>query len=650
MNVFGIADLLIIFIITPFLLTSIFRRQKIDILDYFLISITSFFFLTVPWIYIYLKIFKQLISIETISAAVVTLFVVLFFVKLVTRQKFSKIYLGSQEYFSLLVSSLIFLILHLLYYHFYNSIPEWDSYGNLITIEKVINSGHLIGYYRSFFVMSQAILSMTTSLSPYTIFTTAMIAVQICLPIIVIRLLDHKHIDSKILRLLLPLAAITIPALSLEYDFFRPQTMFLLAMPIYIYFCLLWMLDKNPFSLFLLIIISLFGPEYHEFFFFLTLHLLWIAIYHIFSNYRNNRTSGNLLMGILLLLLFISLFTNLYQLSPTLKAGIATFSNQLYKLKNAQNWNLWFLGNYNTDGLQYMMGWPGITGALKYYGYYLGPFCTLVVILLFWPAKKTKYSLNIAMLMVPFLSISLFFSELLPRLSIYLLPERFWLIAQIALVFVSIGLITPNSLKHKIFIFGLILAILVSISGTTYIAYNKKSLALNDEKNAALWLKKNTDPGSVIFTQANNVPLISYFAGRKGVFLNDGQLTNPIGKIIFDYYEQRQDSLSKLSERKNEILKQLRSGGLSAADIATLADRYKFLTIQEDNLKSYTYPNPYSTKSTYYFFYSTLKKNNLYNQRQWWSDGVLLNLDPDNLSKSHPLIYNRDGVYIWILN
>jgi hypothetical protein len=203
---------------------------------------------------------------------------------------------------------------------------------------------------------------------------------------------------------------------------------------------------------------------------------------------------------------------------------------------------------------------------------------------------------------------------------------------------------------------------MLSIGAGFGIAYAKQGWLTENEYQAALFLKKNTAPDSVVVTQGGNGQLVEYFGERALVAKDVFTVPKPADQIVSQLagletekvaaYEglvalrgQLVDALNNehlLShEASAEEIESLRKERTSIYAQLTEVDRQIALLAQ---LKG-------PEHSEMYVLYSQDKFTSLYGQRTWWRN---LNYADASLAvfedeRYFTQVYANEGVKIWKL-
>lgn len=579
------------------------------------------------------------------------------------------------DYWPLLAGLCGYFLLHYLFYRNYHFIPEWDAYGKLGEIEEVIRTGEIGLTYRGFFTGATAFLSMFTKLSPYELFTGFYIFLQSSLIFCLYSLAKLYKIKNNWLVILILAASLAVPVINMEIDTLRPQSMIVIFLPLYIYFIFRALRDHKLIYWAAASLIAVGGLNYHEFFVFIfLLHIFWIIVgaFHFFLH-RAKDWKDRTIIGLVIALLFSHLGTIFSQFTffAFAKSMMTTIIGRMMTAK----WQWWFLDSYNTDGADLDVGWKGIAGAAQYYGYYMGPvilmvLLALLVLLIFRPRHTFKdTAVQVSGL---FLLVFLFFAEYLPRIGFYYLPERFWILITLAGLPLLVPLIaTINTLTKPTraayaFIAAWVIAATVGIGGSLYVAKTKAALTSPAEHDAALWIKQNTAPSAIFFSQAANGPMVNYFAKRSLVvpvesyFMNEEfEKEKPIAKIILPDPEDINRQIAAEQEAVQQAFSVLAAnrfenptafiGIFNASTTRIQQLKEQLQQIQAAHSVKESKPGNAAKKPTQplYILYSYHKFNSLYSQREWWQKANFYGAALDKFDKAYPLIYNKNGVMIW---
>ncbi|KKP88094.1 MAG: hypothetical protein UR93_C0022G0009 [Berkelbacteria bacterium GW2011_GWA2_35_9] len=147
----NIVGLILIFVVVPLNIINIFNIRIQSRWEMYICSILVFFIIYVPifysaYIYLHTKIHLDNLYIFN--------FLTLFISTLISIKRKRDIFDDNNIYTQkidkrekqLVVFLFVYIAVHALNYYFYHFIPEWDGYGNILDIERILNSGSLKQY------------------------------------------------------------------------------------------------------------------------------------------------------------------------------------------------------------------------------------------------------------------------------------------------------------------------------------------------------------------------------------------------------------------------------------------------------------------------------------------------------------------------
>ena len=372
---------------------------------------------------------------------------------------------------------ILFGLMHIIFYHFYGTMPEPDGYVDLLRIEGMAKSGMIDYQYRPFFYTAMTMLTTITKIDPYVIFTVVMIFMSVTMIIVLAKISD----DLKIIgwkKFLILSTALAFPVINMEIDFFRPQNMYLIFFPVWFY---LMYKEKYWWAGWIAVV----GLGYHQFFIFPIVATVWVLVWRYLPKW---------LISLVIIL-------------------IVSFG--IWRYWGKFTWRWWFLDNYSTYPDNIQMGWPGIKGTAMFYGYYYGPMF-LAVIPLLWKKPKDKLIRMALLMLTAFIAMS----ELVPRILFAYLPERFVILSDLIVLLILPVVLVKVKMK-KIIRYVWVMLIITGIGASVYIAKNKGSMTSLNERTAAIWIKENTPTDAIIATQESNGVMLDYFAKRKWVTIDN---------------------------------------------------------------------------------------------------------------------------------
>ncbi len=545
--------------------------------------------------------------------------------------------------------------IHFLLYHY---IPEVDPYHYLIKIQDLIDRGEFLEKEPRFlFHVFSYSFSFLTKISLYWLF-------KIFLPllagslVVVFYQISQPLLKTKLLQLLANLGFMLFPVIILEILIFRPQSLFLISLPIVLYLATNLLKSKGVKDIYwflLLLAVSFLGIKIHQFFIFPVLFVLLSLIVFLWPQIKKHPLETFLIV----LFALIGFYPWLRDLGIIKQVG--NLLKPFWRIMLHPKLDLWFINNYiNIDGNR--MGWPGYTW-IYYYGYNLGivlPILALTVII-----KKVKIDWDLKnnwLYLVSFLAFFLI-AEFFPRIGLVFLPDRAWLFASLSLAF-FIPILLKNISKafpEKILSWGVIFLLLISFLVSWGITYAKQGWTTQKEYEAVQFIKKNLPKEAVIVTQSGNSPMVSYFSERlfakppekffkKNNIEEDLNLLESLPEYISQkkYYLSERESLeATLREDLNQIV--LIPPNSDNDEMKKLSRTYKkyqktkkiISVIEEERLDE---------KRPIYILYSQDKFTCLYGQREWWKK---INFYGANLKKfdQNPeyfeKVYDKNKVIIW---
>jgi len=642
------------------------KYKKFNFTDFFLVCLTIFFFLITPLSEFLNTRFK--LPLRDISLAILTIisaFIVIFVFKKKTKTfvftKFSALKNLGWENYPILISLAAYFFIHTLSFYFYIFIPEWDSYGNLINIKHILASGFTDISYRPLFPMAGSLISSLTSISPYCVFSIIFVALQSSVLLVTYKFLKKYEVKNKFLQLLFLFGVISIPVLSLEIDMTRPQNIFILFFPIYIYFLHEFLAEKKIFALIFSSLIAILGQFYHEFFIFILFFQLLIFVAVGYKKIFYRKLTPRKIIALSAFVTFVmALLPMMTRRLPIIEGIFSILKNAAQRILDMDKWRFWFINNYWNDGELLQMGWPGITGALKYYGYYASPFIfVLIALFLMILVKRNNFSFlknTLFRITFPFFAVFFAFAEIFPRLNCHYLPERYWIFIGLSIIFMFIPIINEvfeyvkgAKISPRIGLYSIVIfSVLLGMAGIFFLAHGKKSLTSKSEFEAAQWIKSNTPKDAIFITQPANYPMIKYFADRE--ILSPTEiffLGNEIKKEI------EPEKNSTLEKNKNEVIAKIKSdfddyisGAISLNDFETkLRNNKKMLTGYQETIDK-QFPK---ISGPLYVLYSMDKFNTIYVQREWWRRSNFYGANLEKFDKNLKIIYQNSTVKIWQL-
>lgn len=435
----------------------------------------------------------------------------------------------------------------------------------------------------------------------------------------------------------------------MEIDYVRPHSVVIILFPIYIYFFYLALTEKKRAAWILSTLIAVLGTTYHQFFFFILLtHGLW-ASYFLTKTVRKNYDNKSqviillsFLLGILTLYIILVSFSHVSVFQSSTYGYLVSIVPYL----TFQNWRWWFLSSYPAEAQSTLpMGWSGIMGSLKFYAYYSSPliiFYTLIIMGKLFTDKRLHKEV-LLQISAPLIMLFLFFAEILPRLGRPIVPERFWLLIDILILFSSVVLfksLQPRRFLQTVILWIIFLLMLIGIGGSLYIASGKKEAIISEKDlQATQWIQSQTSKDALFITQASNDALFSYYFKRSMVTnipeakWNNGDFKINMKADLESYRLASQFIPCKEIKKAEDAEECILSFNIHKKNQAYFE---KEIELKENILSK-----------DIYIYYSLSRFSNIFSQREWWCLKNYCHLDINALNQAYTLVYNKDGVFIW---
>jgi len=594
---------------------------------------------------------------------ILTLFSFLVFIFTYFLNKFQKISLifnrfKLKTYLLIFIFFIIYMVLALVIYPY---IPEADSYTYLVKIKDMLSgTKEYQTELRPLFLSLSFLANHITKISFYWLYKLIFTLVSGLL-LIPFYLFAKKYFKNKLLIIICSVAFLLFPVIALELLMFRPQSVFLISYPIFIFLLSEIISDrKNHFSgLFLILGLSILGMKIHPFFIF----AIFISILAIIYYYWPKIKTKPLMVFLILALILFGLYPwfSDFGIISSFKRYSKPFINALSHPKI----DLWFIDSYkNIDG--YQMGWPGIT-AIFYYAYNLGLVTPILIVFSIATKFKTKLFSKENWLYLTSFIVFFTIAEIFPRIGLAFYPDRAWLFASLSLAFLIMPVIKNLFQKNILKISGskinliLILLICFSIIASWAIIYLKQGWISKNEYQVAKYIKENIEADAVIITQSGNKPLIQYFSDRIYVLpqanffvendLNTNQkFINNIPEYLTKkrYNEIRLEKIKAVLEKNYNSLFQNTASVEKSREIDAFYTNYQKYNTIRNALKEIEEKKLYR-KRPVYVLYSKDKFNNFYGQRAWWKKNNFYNANLEKFDQNpmYKQIYNQNGILIW---
>lgn len=544
----------------------------------------------------------------------------------------------------------------------YRYIPEYDGYYYIINIKEVIGNGAYPNGSRSLFYGTVISFYYLTKISLYWVF-------KIVLPLIVSLIFIPLYMKAKkagvgnVGVVLISLLPFTLPVISQEILYTRPQSIFILSFVMILYLLSEILGRERKYKYFwelaLLLLVAISGVMLHEMYVSIVIIAFLSTLVFFWPEIKKRPilsfVIGILIVGALFVLLNSGTVNSLNRLVVPIKRAMAH-----------PVFDIWFIDSYrNVSGTQ--MGWPGLSW-VYYYGYNLGILVPIVILYLVWKKriglirKSYRESLPFWMGMILFFVVA----EILPRMGLAYLPDRAWLFLAIALIVIIADILATFDMKKKTVLYGMVLVYVISFFMSWSITYAKGGWTTRDEYKAAKFIKENTTANAIIISQRGNYPMISYFGER--VFANAPKTlfteNNNSNDMIFyrnnyDYNFKEAWNLELLDTYRiwmrydMDLYLKSSEKGTQGREIRLqkIANTGVLYEKAIENLRLIR--SNKKLDQPVYILYSSQKFNSLYGKRQWWKNanayGATLEKF-DNDKELYTQIYNRDGIKIWKVN
>lgn len=655
--------------IVPYNIYVLLPWKYSSFLDKILFCFVLFFFVYTPVYYILHNIFDFSIAQEAIFVTNIIIIIVTHIVMLVKKTPLA--FFGSVKIptfrvcketircHALLVFGIAaYGIIHGVNHLFYKFIPELDSYTDLLLVERFLETGIVDVAYRGFFYMAVSLMASFGSIDPYTIFSFWFVVFQGIFVIVLYRFIDLYRIRNIFLRIVVLMGSFAVPVINMEIGIIRPQNVLIMFFPVYFYFLYRAITKREILSWIVSSAIVIGGLNYHEVFTLLFLvHIGW-AVWFMFCRYVMQSPDKKdkyvfLLGSALIVSLFFHMADRVRLLKIMLNMFWRIFSQIQTGIKDFPDWNWWFLGYYQTDGEHLQMGWPGIEGAIKYYSYYVSPFLLCIAVLLVLYVWRRSFPRKDPLLIsiTPVFLVLFAFSEILPRINFFLLPERFWIFSSMLFLLASFPLLktfektfSPRSIVFMIFVF--LTTISLGIGGSWYIAFSKGGVTSLSEHKAAKWIAENTHSDAIFITQAGNAPMVKYFARRRivvpnsDVFMSDDVFSDDVDRKVALLENRLKQERQNIENTFQEYMKmEFINFDVFIDDLLTYKKTVQSIQNEISDLEL--------LDEFTYILYSEQKFNSLYAEREWWKNSNFYGANIEKFQDTYPLVYSRDGIYIW---
>lgn len=550
----------------------------------------------------------------------------------------------------------VFLLLFLVLAITYPFIPEGDPYLWLSILKDLLVFNRFFTDSRPLFISLSWVFLFLTNLSDFWLYKIIFPLISGIGLIFLFYLYSKESLKTNFYRFIGAVSIIFVPVIIQEILISRPQIIFLFCFPGVLYLLQSFLKDRtNLFALwgiFYLFALSFLGFWVHEFFMILIL-IIFISIIVFLWEYIKKYPFESFVIFLFLAEFFILISIN-FGLFTFFKVNLLRFVSIFTHPK----FSLWFLGDYtNIDGVK--MGWSKI-GQLCYYGYNLGIFLPIVLVLYILKRKKINIDFRENWLFT--FSFLLFFSiaEIFPRLGLFYLPDRAWLFSSLILLFfVPLVLsFVEKDLSTKRWKIFFIAIFIISLFISFLITYLKQGWMTKNEYKAANFIKQNLPEDAVFIIQKGASPLVGYYSQRmfykppKDFFYGDLNEKNlDLLKNLPEFLSNKRKAKENIINSKDKIVEKINSIFEEKENFEELKFDEEIKTVLKSkgqlafsNLKNLDKKRPI------YILYSFDKFKGLYGMRQWWKE---YNFYGANLSKFDKnkdlfeLIYDKNGIKIW---
>jgi len=630
------------------------ERQGLTKISIWTILFSIFIFPVFSWLLLQLLPVRQISQILiSIIYPVITFCLYFLFEHFIKHPEVTKIkkYDKSKlkQYFFL--GSLYTLVLSV-HFFLYKYIPEADPYNYLIKVDQFSSMGFsMLDNVRPLFSILLYSISATTSISSYWILKIVFPLFFVVLPLLIAKpIIDSKGI-SKYTYLPI-LLFLSFPVVVEEVLVSRPQSLFLLSLPLFLYLMSnLSIRQKNSRSFIAplaILALSVIGLKIHPFFGLSAFIALLVTIVAAWPMIKKHPIDASVIALALAGLLIPQLRNDSI---GNLKELLSVF------VKSALNPNFtfWFIDSYvSVDGIQ--MGWPGVT-AIFYYLYNWGLAFPIIALAYLYKRKQIA-SERASRLYISVIFLFFIVAEIFPRLGLAYLPDRAWLFIAVILPFVFSPILIRIYGSSRAFVKTLLLfSLIISISISYFITYTKSGWTSENEMAAAAFLRHNTPPDSLVIAQGGNVFTVNYFAQRVYIDLNNTLLERDLDdfkqevSLLGSSQEQIRKIDEEINKEKGELLTkfkdQLFQNGATSQRLNQLTNS-SLASINHLLVKRKVQMSTSDNKEVF-LMYSTEKFTGLYGMRDWWKSNNLYGADLSK-TKEYPVVFEQGGVKIWKLS
>lgn len=539
----------------------------------------------------------------------------------------------------------------------YYVLPELDPYYWLDQISKYFATNNLaeISGYRPLFSALAYVFIQSAHIDAYAFFKYVLpiLSGLALIPATLLASQFKSGLQKAIIILILFASASALLYSQLPI----PQAILAITMAYFFLFLAYAWVKKEEIFFYLGGIVAFFSIFYHEAA--AIVFLAWLLVFFAFNwkKIKDMVVSNKLPSAILLALIL----TNFHSSLQNIFSFLAVWMKKIWAAAASLDFNFYFPAQYtNVDGNQ--MGWSGLEGVIKYYGYYVGPAIILILITFAYSiysqksfrnfvkneATKNKSIITIILLFLVFFSIA----EIFPRLfSLAMLPERAWIFGGM-FTFIFLLLIFRYFENRLKIIYSLIIfSLLTNLAGALYINDLKKFVTTKEHLQSAEWIQTNLPPNRVIFSD-KKINLLKFHSQSKAVRVSpqfyENQEAFEAELVVFenrplDIKSEYTNYLNTLEQNLNQLKKKNDS---AISEIVPIANSIALETKKiSEQLSSYSQPTPYA----YYIYYAKENENNPYLSRPYYQKSTLNNFIFDQQPEKFRRVYSskNNDIIIW---
>lgn len=503
-------------------------------------------------------------------------------------------------------------------------------------------------YLFSYLIMSCEYLTKIGFVNLFKFVFPAMI--WLSLPAIGI-LIKPERLPSRNIILLL----IASPAFMGQIDRFKPESASIAIVIPAIIFFVLSLREKNILYYIIGFIFSFIASKLHETGNIFLFSYLFSSLMLAFLN-RERLKKYMTRRNIMITLIVIFPYIMLLELNKSVGNFLSSIS--LLGLSDTKvGFNFWFLDNFRS--LNADLSWPGFS--FVYYYAFNGALIVILAIIAIFRLLKAKLRSNYEQMVLPTISFLIFlsFAEILPRLNIFVMPDRsmihLFLFSGLILV-VAFSISKPNQyFLEKYIVLLLIVNLIGSASLSLFLASNAGSLVSRAEDKLIDQIRRTEKNSLILSTQSFNQTLVETYGKREFVAITLPDSAAKDSNLVKDYI------LSEIE--KGEITHDTRKYPVTVEKRANYTSRSNFLVFNDgiyvvkasedsdiDPERVTTEKTTISDDTPVYLFYSFIKSKGFLSKvnRKYLSDGFDIKGEPllIELSKTSSSYSDPSGVII----